>query len=65
MTFQAKIAAYSGLLDQINSTLERTDRQITALVEQYQALVKLYDIVSSDLEKLVGPLMTDSSTGRN
>ena len=65
MTFQAKIAAYSALLDQINSTLERTDRQITALVEQYQALVKLHDIVSSDLEKLVGLLMTDSSTGRN
>ena len=65
MTFQAKIAAYSGLLDQINTTLERTDRQITALVEQFQTLVKLHDIVSSDLEKLVGPLMTDSSTGRN
>lgn len=65
MTFQAKIAAYSGLLDQINSTLEKTDQQIIALVEQYQALVKLHDIVSSDLEKLVGPLMTDSTMGRN
>lgn len=53
MTFQARIAAYSALLDRINATLATIDRQMEILTSNYQTLVTLHDSVATDLEKLV------------
>ena len=53
MTFEARIAAYSALLDRINTTLATIDRQMETLASKYQELVSLHDSVVTDLEKLV------------
>ena len=56
MNPEQKIAAYQKLLDEIKTSMNRVDGQITTLVGEYENLKTLYEAVSGDIVGLAASM---------